>query len=189
MTQPPAEAQYGQPPAEFGAPGTAQAHQQPPTPERRVRGVSGLRFGFVGALVALVGAVLVVLAFTTLSWLKQDDSTFAKIDHRLAGSHIAVSGYAQAYFSWLGWVLLGVVLRRGRRGQPARSAEPRSCARSASCSALVGDRADVLGDQVHHLDSTRPISTTCACNALGFYFTVGGFLVIGIGALFGAKRR
>jgi hypothetical protein len=187
MTQPSGEAQYGQPAAEFGAPGTAQVQQQQPTPERRVRGVSGLRFGYIGALVALVGAALVVIAFTTLSWLKQDDSTFAKIHQRLAGSHAFVSGFTQAYFSWLGWVLFGVVLAvaLGANLPYSRIAMLRPI---GFLLALVA-----IGLTFWAIKFTSSAYPTyfdyLRLQRLGFYFAIGGFLITGIGALFGAKRR
>ena len=61
-------------------------------------------------LVALVGAGLVATSFTALDWLKRKDSTFTDIHNRFAGIHPWFSGFTQAYFSWLGWLLLGVVL-------------------------------------------------------------------------------
>ncbi len=187
MTQPPEEAQYGQPPAEFGAPGTAHPQQQPPTREPRVRGVSGLRFGFLGALVALVGAVLVLVAFTTVTWLKYNDSTFAKIDHRLAGSHTSASGFTQAYFSWLGWVLVGVVFAVAFAANmpSARMAILRPI---GFLLALVA-----IGLTLWAIKFTNSKYPTyfdyLRLERLGFYFAIGGFLVIGVGALFGAKRR
>lgn len=87
------------------------------------------RLGIVGLVVALVGGVLGVLAFTVLPWLQQDDnsndfqarssdSTFGKLHTRLDGLQHYVRlpqvsdrvhlGVAPTYFSWLGWVLLAL---------------------------------------------------------------------------------
>jgi hypothetical protein len=186
MTQPSGEAQYGQPAAEFGAPGTAQARQQPPTPERRVRGVSGLRFGFVGALVALVGAALVLIAFTTLNWLKPDGSTFARINQRLAGSHAFVTGFTQAYFSWLGWALVGVVFVVALG---ANLPDPRIAILRPIGFLLALVAIGLTFWAIKFTSSAYPTYFDyLRLQRLGFYFTVGGFLITGVGALFGAKR-
>ncbi|HZZ96246.1 MAG TPA: hypothetical protein VFE19_04505 [Jatrophihabitantaceae bacterium] len=187
MTQPPEEAQYGQPPAEFGAPGTARAHQQPPAKQRRVRGVSGLRFGYIGALVAVVGTVLVVLAFTTLSWLRQHDSTFAKIHERLGGDHLFVNGFTQAYFSWLGWVLVGVVFVVALA---ANLPYPRIAMLRPIGFLLALVAIGLTFWAIKFTTSTYPTYFDyLRLQRAGFYFAVGGFLITGVGALFGAKRR
>ncbi|MDQ6849127.1 MAG: hypothetical protein M3070_03920 [Actinomycetota bacterium] len=87
-------------------------------------------FGVIGAVLAIIGAAGVVVAFTLLDWLRGDKSssslfqgagsqtTFSKLHHTLSGlqrqldqapaessSHISF-GVAPYYFSWLGWVLV-----------------------------------------------------------------------------------
>lgn len=66
------------------------------------------RFGVVGTLAALVGGGMVAVSFTLLDWLAPGQhSTFHDIHNSLTGTNAT---YAKDYFSWLGWVALGVVV-------------------------------------------------------------------------------
>ncbi len=87
------------------------------------------RAGRVGGVLAVLGALLVVLAFTALNWFRKDSgsafnsgtrSRFSDIHHvidkvsqQINGSGVSDQvhvGLSKLYFGWLGWVLLIVAV-------------------------------------------------------------------------------
>ena len=120
---PGAPAGYGAPGDPYGAPGDPYG-----TPARREDTI-----GVVGMVIAAIGALLVVLAFTVFKWFrngtadnpfgsKNDKSKFSdihdaldKVSAQINGAGQGLSkdvsfGVSKLYFGWLGWVLLGVAV-------------------------------------------------------------------------------
>ncbi|WP_375504380.1 hypothetical protein [uncultured Jatrophihabitans sp.] len=83
----------------------------------------------MGAVLALIGAGLGVVAFTAVNWFdctfnRQDDSTLATIHDVLIkiGATGAAKNIANNYFAWVGWALLAHC-NRGADG-PAQDLTP-----------------------------------------------------------------
>lgn len=128
MTQP----QYG-PPTEYPPPPSYGQPQPgyPPTVSTNygARPDNGQSFGIPGAVLAIVGAILVLLSFTALKWFHKDLGSSGTSDSKFSKLHDAVDqldklkgsdplgkyvdlGISHLYYGWLGWALfaVGIVL-------------------------------------------------------------------------------
>jgi hypothetical protein len=179
--------------------------------------------GIPGLVLAVIGAALVVIAFTALKWLRKGssgsffedtkDTTFSKIhdgfdklDKEIASSGLSKykgdlhEGVGPTYFGWLAWVLLAVTVvlavlavvpnpaaKLGRILGPIVALVAigltfwaidlvRFSGQLKRLLEQNGQKAPSYGDFLKHAN-------------IGFWFTVGGFLLLGIGALLGTRRR
>ena len=129
MTQPPP---YGSPsqPSQAGQPGQPAAGPQSAyAPPEYSEPVS--RFNPVAAVLVVLGAAALLLAFTVLNWFRSDsddasffddagdDSTFGKLSKGFAKTRNGVParyrddlsfGVSDQYFGWLGWTLLAAAV-------------------------------------------------------------------------------
>lgn len=161
--------QYGQPP-HYSA--TANAYGDPIG--------SGAKFGVVGATLAGVGFILLIISFTALDWVKGGVS-FSDLNN--AADRLDVPGLTKSYFSYLGWllaILLVVVAIVACLPSPvsgplrAFGAVLAAAAIALTLFALKGNGSfgDVFSDA-----------------RAGFYVALLGFLVAGIGSLVGPQHR
>src|SRR4051794_7775688 len=123
--QPPAGGQYGQPPA-GGQYGQQPAYGQPGQPAQGQAGYGGYgppsgsygaapaaaRPGVVGIVLAVLGAIAGIIAFTATKWYSDFGvgSKFGDIHKVLDHADGDAAGVAKAYFGWLAWVLLAVAV-------------------------------------------------------------------------------
>jgi hypothetical protein len=173
--QPYGQPQYGQPPAEYGRHAPNPYGRSPVTYE----------FGVVGTVTAAIGAILVVIAFTAVNWGKRGGTKFGDIGRELDDAGAAASGLAKAYFGWLGWLLLVVTIVlcvAACAPSPASQALRAFGAIAAAVSIAVTFFAIRLGVNDAYSDDIKSVR-------IGFYFTIAGFLLLGIGALIGPRRR
>jgi hypothetical protein len=154
------------------------------------------RIGAPGIGVMVVGAVLLLLSFTTLDWYQapksQGDSVskigFAELHHNLdsfpAGGR---PGPSEAYFSWLAWVLLiAVIIVAFAANLPTKASDGLR---------MFGFFLGLLGvaftyytlsryaQAAHDLFGTSSGALTHA--DIGIWAALGGYLLAGIGAAFG----
>jgi hypothetical protein len=177
---------YGQP--QYGQPG------YPPGDQRRAAVAnaygdpigSGAKFGVVGATLAGVGGVLLIIAFTAVDWLSLGGSiSFSDIHDRLAQNSTGSTGVADTYFSWLGWVLVvAVVVIAIAANLPSPASGP-----LRAFGAIVAAAAIALTFFAIQLSDGLAYSSFIKHAAAGFYLALGGFLLAGIGALIGPSRR
>jgi hypothetical protein len=192
--------QYGPPPG-YGPP-----YGPPPGPPpmgpvttqfARIDPGPSQAFGVVGAAVAVVGAVLLVVAFTAVSWFSGDggtggSSSFSNVHQALDQVPGLREVTANAYFSWLGWVLLVVAVGAAlvanvpTIGPPFRVIAPIV----ALGSIVVTFVAIKLLKDSDQLGSDYQGYTTYLKHAsTGFYLAVAGFVLVGVGALIGPRNR
>jgi hypothetical protein len=201
MTQPPGPPygqpqsgppQYGQPPVQYSQPGgqpggqpygQQQGYGAPPV----YRQPAGNQFGIVGAIVAVIGAALVVVAFTAVGWFKGKQTKFSDVKDLLDQAGSSGSGVSKLYFSWLAWVVLAVVFVVAILANlPSPSASPLRPLGLVLGLAAIG----LTFWAIKFLSTSKPSYTEYLKNArLGFYFTLAGFLIIGIGAAIGSRSR
>lgn len=179
---------YGQPQPQYGQPGypagdprraaVANAYGDPIG--------SGAKFGVVGATLAGVGGVLLVIAFTAVDWLDlKPSSSFSDIHDRLAADSTGATGVADTYFSWLGWVLvIAVVVIAIAASLPTPASGP-----LRALGAIVAAAAIALTFFAIQLSDGVAYSSFIKHASVGFYLAIGGFLLAGIGALTGPSRR
>lgn len=155
------------------------------------------RFGLVGAGIAAIGAIVLIVAFTAINWFDgSGDSHFGDL-HKLAGAlddKNLASSWSVVYFGWLSWVLLAVgfivailanlpsplsaILRGlgvliGLVGIALTFAAIK-LTKSAAAAQQAGSPPN-YGDYFKHV-------------SIGFWLAVVGFLVIAIGAVIGPRR-
>lgn len=196
MTQP--QGPYGQPP--YGQPQYSQYGQ--PQPEEFAQfGEMGPmttrfamvdpgpseRFGIVGAVLAAVGAVLLIVSFTAASWFDTNGlASFNRVHQALgiAGSLGRASGLATAYFSWLAWVLLvaGVLL-----ALLALAPNPLSGVLRIT-GALVGLLGVALTFGAIQLAPGTGYRDWLGHVSAGFWLAVAGFALVAVAAALGPRR-
>jgi hypothetical protein len=194
----PQQADYGRsspppPSGYFGAQPPFAGYRPPPRP--------GPRFGVVGAVLAALGAACLIVSFTAVNWFsgstRNSPAHFSNVHDVLKlldrFGNVAARP-AQLYFGWLGWVLLATVLVLAVL---AVVPSPLS-----GVSRLLGFLVAVAGIVMTFL-AIKLTKGTLGLDAntsgsygdwlgharIGFYLAVAGFLLAGIGAAFGPRRR
>ncbi|MDT4943700.1 MAG: hypothetical protein QOH14_433 [Pseudonocardiales bacterium] len=199
------EQPYGQQQADFGRssppPPSGYFGAQPPFAGYRPPPRPGPRFGVVGAVLAALGAACLIVSFTAVNWFsgstRNSPAHFSNVHDVLnvldRFGHVAARP-AQLYFGWLGWALLAAVLVLAVL---AVVPSPLS-----AVSRLLGFLVAVAGIVMTFL-AIKLTKGTLALEAntrgsygewlkharIGFYLAVAGFLLAGIGAAFGPRRR
>jgi hypothetical protein len=168
--------QYGQP-TPGGAP--------PPAPYTQPRARYGV--GVVGIVFAIVGGVLGVVAFTALDWFSGNDPSHFSDVHdvlKLAHAQHVDNGAAYLYFSWLGWALLAAAVVVAILACLPSPASPGLRVLGALLG-LVGIGLTFWAVEFVH----GPAYSEFLKHArVGFYFTLGAFLLTFIGSLIGPRR-
>jgi hypothetical protein len=148
---------------------------------------SGAQFGVVGVTLAGIGFILLIISFTAVTWYKLAGSTtgfnFSDVGNTLDSSPSA-SGLASAYFGWLAWTLaiVGLIVAVGAN-LPSPASGP-----LRALGAVVAAAAIAFTFLAIRLTNGAPYSDAISHANVGFYLAVGGFLLVGIGALVGPKR-
>lgn len=160
-----------------------------PAPKRRI--------GVLSAVFTACGAVQVVIAFTALRWFPGQTGsgatpTFSEL-HKLLGQLDAVAQYpARLYFGWLGWGLLAAAaLTSSAAALPMPGAPFRMIGALVSTAAIVMTfiAIDLFKNIDAFIGTHQGYSTYLKHAQVGFYCAVGGFLLLGVGAVIGPSRR
>jgi hypothetical protein len=151
------------------------------------RSSAGPGIGVVGLGITVAGAVLVTIAFTALDWLKVGgNSTFGRIHGRLEIIGPLAAGVAKAYFSWLGWLTFGVVVAVAVL---AKLPVPFPAVLRPLGVVLAVVAIGLTFGSIKLVTTSVPsYADTLRNQSLGFYLAIGGFLVVGVGALIGPRR-
>lgn len=147
---------------------------------------SGAQFGVVGTTLAGIGFILLIIAFTAVTWFRQSgvSATFSDIGTTLDNAG-AASGLASAYFGWLAWTLaiVGVIV-----AVAANLPSPASGPLRALGAVLAAAAIAFTFLAVQLTSSGVSYGTYLSHANVGFYLALAGFLIMGIGALIGPKR-
>lgn len=203
---------YGQQPPQqpgYGAPPPQQYGQQPPPQQYGGYGppasssyaggpAAGSGFGYIGGALVLIGAVLIVIAFTVTNWFDGSGKSHFTQMHdavKVANQSHAAFGISYVYFSWLAWVLLAVTVVAGLVGNLPTSASA-ALRVLGLLAALAGIAATFLAIKLLHNGSFQQNQGAPATYgdylkhaSVAFYLAVGGFLLAAIGSLIPAPRR
>ncbi len=147
---------------------------------------SGARFGVVGATLAGIGAVLLVIAFTAVNWRGgAASSTFGDLGNTLDVNG-AANGVAHNYFGWLGWLLAVLVVTVAILANlPSAASGPLRALGAVGAAAAIAVTffaINLYSDHSGYFDYLKDAR-------LGFYFALAGFLLAGIGAMVGPTSR
>lgn len=150
------------------------------------------KFGILGALLTAAGALLIVLAFTVIDWFKGPSGTTRPGDlHRILSHAGNLSeGLSKAYFSWLGWALLALaVLTALIAAAPTLGGPFRIIGPVVAAAAIAVTFVGIQLFRSSVVNGTGVSYSTYLNNArVGFYLTLAGFVLIGIGAALGPRR-
>jgi hypothetical protein len=168
---------YAQPAAGYGQPGQyPDAGYGQPSPFQQSQS-----YGIVGTVLTLLGGICVVVALTGLNWFKGGVS-FSDLHD--AASNDKLSGFASAYFGWLAWTFLIVVVIAG----VLASAPTPALRIFRIIGIVVGLAAAGLSFLAVDYRNAGNYSDYLSNARVGFYLAVFGFLLAGIGAGIGPKR-
>jgi hypothetical protein len=150
-------------------------------------------FGVIGAAIAVVGAILLVVGFTAVNWYSGGgDSKVSNIRATIDvfGSD-SVTGSAKVYFGWLGWALVIVaVLAAVGAVTPTIGGPFRVVAIVVSVAGIIMTFLAIeLTKSGIDLGVATGYSDYLKHARLGFYFAVIGFLLTGVGAAVGPADR
>ena len=166
--------QYGQPMYGDSTP--------PPAPYVPQRSTGGP--GIVGIVLAVVGAVAVIVSFTALEWFHEFGKAKFSDLADATGSRTGATGIATAYFGWLAWVLLVAALLAAI---VANLPTPASGALRplGALLGLAGAGLTFWAIKFAHFGGYTEFLKRAD---LGFYVAVGGFVLIAIGSMIGPRR-
>jgi hypothetical protein len=148
---------------------------------------SGARFGVVGATLAGVGAVVLIIALTAVNWVSGNGSsaTFSDVHDALDANSAGAAGVASAYFSWLAWLLTIVtVIVAICANLPSPASGPLQ-----ALGAVLAAAAIAFTFLAIRLSTGGSYSNYISNASVGFYLAIVGFLLVGSGALVGPKSR
>ncbi len=149
-------------------------------------------FGILSAVLTAAGALLIVLAFTVFDWFKGPSSTTRLSDlHRILSHAGTLSeGLSKGYFSWLGWALLAVaVLTALIAATPTVGATFRFIGPVVAAGAIVMTFVGIHLFKSSVVNGTGVSYSTYLNNArVGFYLTLAGFVLVGVGAALGPRK-
>jgi hypothetical protein len=190
---PPPQQQYAPPPQQQYGPPPQQQYGQPyggygPPPGQAPTGAAGgPTFGVVGALLAFVGAALGIVAFTAVNWFDgRGNSHLGDVHDVVNRAHRfgLDTGIAKLYYSWLAWVLLGlavVVAVLANIPGPASGA-------LRGLGVLVGLAGIGVTFWAVQFAHGQAYTEFLKHARVGFYLTLGAFLLTAIGAAVGPRR-
>jgi hypothetical protein len=164
----------------YGQPGYGQPGYDRQGPHNRLE--ESESFGIVGTVLTLLGGILVLVAFLGVEWFKGNIS-FSDQSNALDQASNA-NGFSSAYFGWLGWFFLILVVVAG-----VLSSVPTPAMRVFRIIGVVDGLAAAglaflaidFGDNSRYLDTLK-------ATRIGFYFAVIGFALAGIGAAIGPRK-
>ncbi len=148
---------------------------------------SGAQFGVVGVTLAGIGFILLIISLTAVTWFKLTGSStgfsFSDVGNTL-DANPGAAGLASAYFSWLAWTLaiVGLLVAVGAN-LPSPASGP-----LRALGAVIAAAAIAFSFLAIRLTDGEAYSDAISHANVGFYLAVGGFLLVGIGALVGPKR-
>jgi len=184
--------QYGGQPGQYGEQVPGQfAGYGPPTGSYTAPPAAKAEPGIVGIVLAVLGAVAGVIAFTATNWYQQTigDSKFSDVHDivKQGGDRAAV--VAKAYFGWLAWVLLAVAVVAAIIACLPSPAAPALRVVGALV-AVAGIVLTILALKINkHGSPSFSEWFKHAAKAPSLYLVLGGFVLIGVGALMGPRRN
>jgi hypothetical protein len=146
-------------------------------------------FGSGGAFFAGVGAVMVLIAFTSLNWLSASGEgiTFSDIHRLVSLQGAAANAPAQGYFGGLGWVFLVAVT-----ASASYAVVPAAPPFMRAVSFLLGVAAVIVTFVAIAIGKDGgggvPYGTYIKHAEAGFWVAVAGFALIGLGGSAGSRR-
>jgi hypothetical protein len=146
--------------------------------------------GVPGVALNLAGVALLLVAFTSVDWYPGSNRPSAVVHIRFNDLHNLTAstsvGLAKAYFAWLSWVLLLVVIAVGF---VANLPSP-----VANGLRIAGLAVGLAGAAVTYLALNKLASWTGSHSAFdharaGVWLALAGYLVAGAGAALGPRRH
>jgi hypothetical protein len=146
--------------------------------------------GVIGLIGAVVGAALLILGFTALAWYRiaGQDVKFSDLHRSL--NQPGAPGLAKAYFGWLGWVLLAVVVVSALLASLPMGSAALMFRIVAPVAGAVGIVVTLLALN-NYWDKANNVLGDVGVfkrSAVGLYLTLVGFLIAGVAGVFGPRR-
>jgi uncharacterized membrane protein len=149
-------------------------------------------FGIVGLIVAVVGAAVLISGFF-LSWYKVagQEIKFSDIHKDLNAAGSVAPALPKAYFGWLAWVLLALVIITAVLANLPIGSSALIFRIVAPIVGLAGVLLTLLALN-SYFDKAKDVGATDVGifkhSAIGLYLTLAGFVIAGVAGVFGPRR-
>ena len=148
------------------------------------------RVRVIGLLGAAVGAAALIVGFTALAWYRIADHDIKFRDIHRTLDQPGVPALPKAYFGWLGWVLVAVVVVSAALASLPIGSLALTFRIVAPVAGIIGMVVTLLALS-SYWDNTRSFLADVGDfkhGAVGLYVTLIGFLVAGLAGIFGPRR-
>ena len=149
--------------------------------------------GIVGLVVAIVGAIVLISGFF-LNWYSQSGQgvKFSDIHKDLNAAGSLAPGLSKAYFGWLAWVLLALVIIAAVAANLPIGPSALIFRIAAPVIGLLGVLLTLLALN-SYFDKAKDVAGATDVgifkhSAIGLYLTLAGFVVAGVAGVFGPRR-
>jgi hypothetical protein len=144
----------------------------------------------IGLLGAAVGAGVLIAGFTALAWYRIVGRDIKFSDFHTALSRPGAPAFPKAYFGWLGWVLLTVVVVSAVLASLPIGSLALTFRIVAPVAGVIGIVVTLLALNSYWNNAKSFLGDIGVFkhSAVGLYATLIGFLIAGVAGLFGPRR-
>ena len=146
--------------------------------------------GVIGLIGAVAGATLLIVSFAALAWYRivGHDITFSDFHRSL--NQPGAPGFPKAYFGWLGWVLLALVVISAVLASLPIGSAALTFRIVAPATGVIGIVVTLLALNSYWDKAANTFGDVGVFkhSAVGLYFALIGFLIAGVAGVFGPRR-
>jgi hypothetical protein len=146
--------------------------------------------GVIGLIGAAVGAALLIVSFTALAWYRIIGRDIKSNDIHKSLNQPGAPAFPKAYFGWLGWVLLALVVVSALLASLPIGSAALTFRIVAPVAGVVGIIVTLLALN-NYWDKANNVLGDVGVfkhSAVGLYLTLIGFLIAGVAGVSGPRR-
>jgi hypothetical protein len=157
------------------------------TPGSVGRIASNWRFGILGTAIAVIGAIAAAAGLTSLKWISESSGgvtvsvTFTDLHNVVRHGGEQVPTLTKFYFGWLAWALVGVLVVVALLANSAFGRSLRLVGLLIGLASAAATFFSLKFGGATYADLFKHA-------AIGFWLTIAGFVVAGVGATIGPRR-
>jgi hypothetical protein len=148
------------------------------------------KVGVIGLIGAAAGAALLIVGFTALAWYRIAGQDIKFSDLHKSLNEPGAPGFPKAYFAWLGWVLLALVVVSALLASLPIGSAALTFRIVAPAVGVIGIIVTLLALNSFWDKASNAVGDVGVFNhsAVGLYLTLIGFLIAGVAGISGPRH-